>query len=392
MSKIKPIHQTSSWFLIVIYIFLCLLFFSEFSGPSMKTGTPRIGADSSIYIEYVESYLRGSTILESLDTIITLGSNFLGPVLILQLTGSNLFLVSSINCFIFLLAYILILKSYNINQFKFSILLLINPMLLVSLTTVNKEIIGLFSVTLTLYFLKTKKSFYFIPSFIMTFLTRWHQAFVYLIVLFIRSRFNPFRNNDYLSIISFIAFTTVFAAYQSGLISEILITDSLDEVEGYDYRSSILFLLNELQFKYMFFLALAPKIFINFFGNFNYGNSFNYFFSFLGSLKFGVYDVYNEIVVPMHQCCMLLVSIIIIKNNWLNFKISNFLNSVFLKRNMIDDDALFCTIYSIFYALSTFIQSRYFFPIFIILCVKASLLPEHDDKYSTPTASKSKLQ
>jgi hypothetical protein len=364
----------SHWFILVFYIFCSLLLFDIFLLQPMTNGSLQIGADSKTYIEYSKNYSSVRSVFEDINSLFNLSSNFFGPVLILKLVNNNLFLVAVINSFMLVGSYFFILKTYSINKTIFLTLFLTNPMLFVSLTTVNKEIIGILSVSITLYFFKVKTPKYLIITFITSFLTRWHQLVVTILFLLFRSKLNPVHKNDYATITIFVIVITFIAGSQYSAIGEVLASDVLSGSDGYD--KSTLALLNEFQKNYMFILILIPKTFINFFGNFNYSNLFNTIYLFFTGNSVFLADIYNEFFVPTHQISMFLVStVILIRNRFITRTFKNVINKIFLRKYVMDDGTFFTTIYSIFFSLSIFIQSRYFFPIFILLCAQASLTP-----------------
>src|SRR6185312_12107619 len=92
-----------------------------------------------------------------LADMVSLSANFLGPVLIAEVLQSN-FLIMVFNYALFFAALHCLFKLSGIDSKLLTVLLLINPITVVSLMTLNKEIIALLAVALFAYYLERKGS------------------------------------------------------------------------------------------------------------------------------------------------------------------------------------------------------------------------------------------
>lgn len=371
-------HQNKSLLpsqvLVVAYSLGALLFYQFVIVPAQQLYEIRFGADSDTYISYAESL--------DYESLISVSANYFGPVILLRLLQNNLFLVAILNCIVFVSIYFLIQKYYNLNYTKFSLLLLINPMLFMSLATLNKEIFGMASVVLTLCFIKSGKKRLLFSSLIFAIFTRWQQVLVILTFLAIISRLNPFKKRIS-AILFLIFFVSVVYPSQASFLSS-----AANETATFELQQEKLFgilpVLNQLQDNYLFFIAFIPKTLINFFGN-----VFRPLDLLTQRIEVDTSDIYNSYIVTGQQACMVLLVFTggyeFFKkavragniNRWDNRKK---ISAKFTEK--INDELLYCIVYCILFSLGAFIQYRYFFPIYIMLCAelckvkKPSITPE----------------
>ncbi len=352
--KIKK--KNLSLFLIIFYIILACLFFYLVVNPLQDTKNIWIGADTKTYIEYARLF-------SDSQELVTVSSNFLGPILILRMVNYNYDLILLINCILFLLSYFLIKSNYKINELKFILLLLINPMLFVSLLSINKEIFGLFSIALLSCFFKSKNILYLLISLISAVFVRWQQFLIVVLMFLMTEKIYVYRNRKILSLLLIImVISVIYPLLISQIIDQVVDVETLNAQQDKFFGLSVI--LNDLQNKYMFFIALIPKILLNYFGNIIKVFTFpiEIWNLLMKPESVDIENIYNTYIIVGHQISMLILFFMFLKN------VSQ--NKAKLKN--ISDNMFLCGVYSILYSLGSAIQYRYFFPIYILFCLEIS--------------------
>jgi hypothetical protein len=143
-------------------------------------------ADSETYMEHALSDI---TFLQ----MAIVNPNLIGPVYLSRLLLNNYNLIFFFNSSLLFLGFHLLLKNFRVNSYLLLGLLLFSPMVLSSILSLNKEILGYFSTVLLIVFIKNNNWWYLVIALIFAFLVRWqHVAFTLLTVL-VFIRLNPFR-------------------------------------------------------------------------------------------------------------------------------------------------------------------------------------------------------
>ncbi len=344
--KLKLFQIRKSNLIFGLFCILLFFFFLIFINQGYyERDEFRIGADSLTYYNLAKLSPLGSF------QLMTLGANYLGPVLILNIAHFDNLYVFLINLLMLFVSYALIIKNYEINRVVFISTLLLNPMVFSSIILVNKEILGLLSVVLFVRYIDSKKYIYLLFALLFAFFTRWQQALVLVAYCFIISEINLFRRNRRFSILLIILLLTVLYpilfSQVFGTVSEVNTVEKQAETAG-----GIITILNTMQDNYLFIFAVIPKIISNMFGNF--GRIFLYITN-PESIDF--YDIYNSFIVLGHQYAMLLVVSLL----------------AYQKKLKISSDLIyFSFIYLIVFSLSTMVQYRYIFPLYILFVLELS--------------------
>lgn len=341
-----PSIKISTMLFMLLCTSACLFFIFAINDSYYNQDVFSIGADSSTYYKLAQLYD-----LSSIE-LVTLGSNFLGPMLILKFTDMNNYFVFTINLLFFTISYICINKYYYIRRYRFLFFLCINPMLLASLLLVNKEIIGLFSMALFACYLVNKSKRYLWMALLFGLLTRWQQSFVFLVFIMLNSKLNPLKHYRKLTLLALVlSLSVLYPPFLSSTLGTVGDAETLARQS--DTAGGFAQLLNRLQDHYLFFVAVIPKIFSNLFGNiFRIKNYI------LAPSDIDLYDIYNSFIVLGHQIAMFIVTILLIYKK---------------KLKLSSDIIYFSTLYLIVYSLSTMIQYRYIYPIYILICLNLCL-------------------
>jgi hypothetical protein len=342
------------FFIAVIgYLLAGILLFAIVAKPSLMGESPlRIGADSLTYIELANRF-------DVFTSLIVVDGNYLGPVLLLRILDFNHSLILALNYSLFLLALYIVLKNYRFSHALFLILLLLNPMLLPSLLTINKEILGMFTVTLFAWYLNGRRHpLALIAIVAVSLLVRWEQALAIITFSFLVSRFNPFREHRKVTLAILIGVITIaYPVFYSGFVLEY--GKSSQELIAASTRDPLLSLLNDLQNHFLFPLALVPKMLSNLFGPIPGIQFFRHSLSW-----FDFNDIFGTFVVPGHQLSILVVSLLL------------FIRGALRPRNWTEN-TYFIVFYVIFFSVIPVIQARYIFPVYMLLCLEAARAGQH---------------
>jgi hypothetical protein len=322
--------------ILAVYFLLVLLFSFEIGGPYLegKYSNLHASADSITYIKLAK---------QNDIPLVSVGGNLLGPTIILRLLNFNNFLVVLLNCFLFYTSFFLAIKYFNLNKLKFLLLLIINPLIFLSLTTINKEILGLFLSVVLVCYLKTNNKIFLFITLSMALFTRWEQ-FAVIIVFLLLKKFNFLTRKRLLMVVLIVAALTIL--YPSFLLHQVELIYGNGKLNDVNSLGTIHY-LNALQAHYMFFIVLIPKLLLNYFGDI-----IKIFITFPNWT-----DIYNTYGILGAGFCFLLILIKLIKQRKLKLK---------------DDRIYFCVIMSVMYTMMPIVQLRYFFPLYIIMCIIAS--------------------
>jgi hypothetical protein len=319
--------------LLVLAIFLgSLMLFFTYVGPSLKGENQlRIGADSAFYLWHAN--LSGTNPYgrddEQRAGLIAVASNLLGPYLIATLLRDNL-LILAFNYLLLLVSVILLTKN---KHGTLALLMLLNPAVLVAIL----------SVALLAWHLekpsRTKLSLLLLVSL----MARWEMSLLVLLFLLLRSRINPCSRR--MTVLFLIVTLTVTYPFVTGFVNQ-----AFGEQSG-----NTVVMLTNLQARYLYFLVLIPKIALNLFGGL------------VGLFRPATNDVYNSLIVPWSCVANLLATI------WFIFR---------RKFTLSNDLVYFAVLLSILFAITPFVQIRYFLPVYPILLTQFSRRIEHGPRFA----------
>ncbi len=137
-------------------------------------------ADSSTYHEAARGDLVG---IETAADLVGIAGNFLGPLLVLRLTGENYYFVLLANATMLFLSVVSISKTLKLDSLRLAILLLLNPLTVSSLLAVNKEILSLVFVAVLLRALATRSWWLIAVAALLSLLVRWQLTLVMMLLL-----------------------------------------------------------------------------------------------------------------------------------------------------------------------------------------------------------------
>jgi len=163
------------YFLVTLAIYLLIVLPSLDVSGNDDIATYRTWADSITYLDY---YREGE------GALVSFTANLLGPVLIATLSGGNSFFIFIINLLGFSLASSALFSLYGLRGAKRT-LYAYAPMTLFSIPLLNKEIIGVVGVILLMVYMKTRRVSVLLASLLVSLLCRWENALMVVVFLVI---------------------------------------------------------------------------------------------------------------------------------------------------------------------------------------------------------------
>jgi hypothetical protein len=335
--------RKGSTYIFIYLCAICFLFFAFVWGYFLKgngESAIRFDADSFAYVELNEIY-------DSMVVLFSISPNFIGQIFLLRITDSNFLIIFLINLTLFILSYKTVIKSYNVNSTVFAALLILNPLLIPVITTLNKEIFGMASVAFYASYLIRKKKWMFFLCLLFAVITRWQMVFIILFFHFFKRTTDFLKLSRGLSLAFFILLISItypplFAGFTN--VIDDRTADRQQETAG-----GLINFFNSIQHKYLYFISVWPKMFFNLFGNF-----FRVFSMILNPNQADLQDVYNNVFLLGHQIITFMLTIWMIVRKKINFN---------------NDLVYFCCVYLIVFSIGPMIQYRYIFPLYILFAL-----------------------
>jgi hypothetical protein len=312
-------------------------------------------ADSNTYHKISKGEYSG---LHAMDRFkINVSTNYLGPVLILDLLGNNIYCVMLLNSIIFYFSMIHISKMLSINPVKVCLILFMSPMTISSILSINKEIF-LFA------FLAFAMSAYIRRSFIcvvmalaISILVRWEMAVFYIVFLTIAHSYSLFTSRRQLVIV-LLVMASIGYVLGMGLIQPILDTVAYG-ISIYEEKGSGIFeIILNLQNKGLYFLVFPFK-------------AAQLLFALgvrIDKLLFPS-NIYNDVFIVLHSFAALVAFMVLVRK----------------KRLSLQSDLFFVSVlYLIVFCLTPIFAPRYLYFVFILWVLIISGAPSVIRRLSKP--------
>ncbi len=344
----KPLRQWIIIFIFIIYLILCAWVLFAVVIPRMNGETEiRVGADSDTYYEIadgIRSYGAEGV------AFVSVNGNLLGPVLLAFILKSGV-AVAFLDFCLFVSAVYASGRIGRVNQGVFLLLLMLNAETFASLITLNKEIFALFSAVLFALYIDNEKRLkgVLLLALSAALMARWQQlAIEVLFLIFQGKRFVLLRRPKTALAMLIFAITIAYpVAFRVIDLSSLTIQGE---------TGGTITTLNKMQANFLFPFALAPKILINFAGQLA---TPRYFFGEYWTYSFT--DWQNQFVIQLHTLSMVIICSI-----------------AFVRGRIRFDQPLvfFCALYAVITALTPFVQPRYQYPIYVLLCLELAREPQ----------------
>lgn len=329
--------------ILAVYIPVCAVAFWLWVNPSLLGQTSQhIAADSSTYI-YMADVLREHKDDPLVYAALAHFPNTLWMPVAIAYALNNTVLTVFFNLGILWLSLTLIRRAFDLDNVYLLLLLLLNPTTVISLLSVNKEIIDLLSIAcFCCYLVRGRRSCLWV-AFLLALFNRYEVLVCFLLFLAIRSRLNPWRERRWLSLFLLLCAFSILLP----LVSSHTIADRLAEAEG----GGMVTLLDQMQMHFLFFIAAMPKIIENLFGEFlNPG----------AMAKYSLEDLANSYILLLNN---LATAFVLVKLR---------MRGRFRLRSIQSDLMYLAALTSLVMSISPVIQPRYFYLVYVLLCIEAS--------------------
>jgi hypothetical protein len=332
--------------LFVVYLIVSYFIFFEAVAPVANFRfQPLIQADSGTY--WAAS---GRTMysLNQDETGAHASSNLFGPVLEAELLGTD-FNVALLNCLLFVFCLSILRGMPQFDRGTFLLLMMMNPFLLVSLITLNKEIFALAGMVVFIRYTEAERfrAAWLGLALTLSLFARWQQVLVLLLYVAYESKLSPLRGRRRWGVaITVLGFTIGY-----GLIYRLVpffFAALLAQAEA----GHTIVILDNIQARFGFPLVAIPKIMMNCLGRFITPVSFlrDYF---LGDFT----DWLSQIILPMHT---LLLSALLA-------------GMLFARKLRLQHTPVYLLVfYLLMTAVNPMIQPRYEYAAYVLLCLEAS--------------------
>jgi hypothetical protein len=343
----RPI-PVRTWLLVgSLFVFVCFSFalLAMVVAPSLDGHTNmHIAADSGAYMSLADG-LRDARTAPAIAAVIFFTPNTLLMPVLLALALKSVFAIAIANYALLFVAICLLKRAFRFSTGAFVGLLLINATTIISLISVNKEIVDLVAVSMFLFGYQRRRRGVLLLSLALALLNRFEICVVMVVFLIAVSRLNPQRARRGTSLIVLIlALSIALPMLAPGTLSE-----RFGDVQGGFIASG----LDYLEVHYLYIIALVPKVAQNLLGSLvNIPVELNY-------LRDG--DIANSVVLFSNNLADAIVLLVIWRRRMFR-----------LREGLI----YFAAMGSIITAVSPLIQVRYFYFVYVVLCLQAAMVKD----------------
>jgi len=324
-------------FLLICYVAFTFAVFFESVVPSLDRGTTSedFAVDSTVYIYMADSLREGRNDPWVLGSLLFFPNTTWTPVFISLILHSAL-LVMLANYAMFIFAVTLLKRAFPISLGTFVGLLLLNPTTTTSLLCVNKEIIDLVVFSIFLYARGKRNRGLLLIALALALMNRYETCIVMIVFLFAMSRLNPLREKRWMTLFLLVGLLN----FAMPLLGSQVLEKRFEEAE----YAGVIRALDMLQLHYLYFIAVIPKVADNLFGQLPNPQVWKSPSSWL------YINFFNNI----SYAILLLVNL--------------------MKRRLTlrSDFIYFGAIGSVLIAQSLVVQPRYFYFVYILLCLEAA--------------------
>jgi hypothetical protein len=329
-----------------LYLLFCMFCFFRYEQPRLNHETYiRFGADSPTYWEAINYRTEHA---DRPSTLISFTGNLLGPVLIgtALRTGLN---VTLFNLLLFFVSVEVACTIPGMDRYRLLFLLAMSAETAAAITTLNKEILVLLStVLLTKYIYSEKRSWLLMGTILfISLFARWEQIALIMLFLFLRRRGSIFERQPWIAISVVVGVLTVLYTLIARLPGS-----GIRAFTQYAEGANTIAKLNYIQTSFGFPLVVAPKIIMNLFGELlrplTLAKEYSY-----STLNIG--DIHSGVIIPLFSIVLIIALIVAYRRDLLN------------PHRPI---AFLIIIYMITTAVTPFVQPRYNYFIYVLLCME----------------------
>jgi hypothetical protein len=322
--------------LVVYFIFTFVVFFKAVV-PSLDryTTSEDFAVDSTVYMYMADSLRSGHPEPWVIGSLAFFPNTTWTPVFISWICNSA-FVVMLVNYTIFVFSTILLTRIFPISWVTLVCLLLLNPTTTTSILCVNKEILDLLAFSIFLFARKNRNTTLLLIALAIAVLNRYEICIVMLVFLVLNSRSNPLRKKRWLTVLLLVlSLNFIMPTWGAHTLAK-----RFEEAES----AGVIRVLDQLQMHYLYVVAVFPKILDNLFGQIPNPQVWQAPSSWL------YLNFFNNVA----------YAILIVTN-------------VAKRRLSLRNDLIyFCVIGSVLIAQSLVVQPRYFYFVYILLCLQAA--------------------
>lgn len=334
--------------LFVVYLVVSYCIFFEAIAPVADFNIePTIAADSSAY--WIASGVRTINFADKAQKVgADASSNLFGPVLEAELLRTD-FNVAVFNCLLFIFCLSILRAMPEFDRATFLLLMMINPFLLASMITLNKEIFALAGIVVFIRYTGAKhfRIGWLTLALVLSLFARWQQVLVMLIYVAYELKISPLRGRRRWGIaVTILGFTVAYGVVYR--VAPFVFRALLAQAEA----GHTILILDNIQANFGFPLVAVPKILMNCMGHFI---SPGYFLRSYISEDFTNWR--DQIFMQMHT---LFLTILLV--------------GLFFRRKLHLRHApvYLLALYLLMTALNPMVQPRYEYAAYVLLCLEAS--------------------
>ena len=330
------IKVSTLWLVVLLFVLGVIGFgFLYFVGNSqLEEAFPsfQFFADSNTYIK---TY-RGEA---DNGQVVRVDGNYLGPLMVLSVFHGNNYLILAFNFFIFAFSVIRVARDLSVSSLHVVLLLLISPLTISSLLSVNKEVFLYPFLALALSSYLRKSAMLFLIALCVSFLVRWQLGVFYVSLILIVKCRAVFKTRELVLLGFLIAISVVYLLIRP-IIEPVLLYVQLSN-ESYEGGGSGLFeRVVEIQNAGLYFLIFPIKAFHLLFGmGFKFDKIFN------------PVDLYNDFFVSAHCAISFVVFFLLICGK---------------KISMASDLVFVATVFLIVFCVTPIYAPRYLYFVFVL--------------------------
>lgn len=344
----KPVPIRSWLFagIMVWYISLSLFVFYQWVGPSMDERSDRhIAADSVTYLSFADSIRERRADPLVIARLSSFPNTLWMPVLI-ALALKNTFIIVVANYLVFFASIVLLKKSFSFSTGTFVGFLLLNATTTISLLSVNKEMIDLLAISLFLFGFRNGRRIILLLALLLALLNRFEVLIVMVTFLLAQTRLNHWRRRRTLTLLLLVILLSIMLP--------ILLSANLSARFEEASSGGLIALLDSLEIHFLFGVAVIPKIAENLFGMLINPATWTALSDFS--------DLANSYILLFNNLASAIVVLALIKKHAFSLR---------------SDVVYLAMIGSIFMSVSLVVQPRYFYFVYVLLCLRAAQSQAH---------------
>lgn len=292
-------------------------------------------ADSQTYHEAARG---GLDHVESVADMVGIAANFLGPLLVLRLAGENYYAVLALNALLLAFSVTSLAKSLRLDATKLLLVLLINPLTISSLLSVNKEIISLVVLALIVRAYVTGSFGALLLALVTSVLVRWQLTVALIVASLLLNSLNPLRGNRRVTLLLLLGGLSVLYVQLADFLEPLRISfeSAAEDYDGSGFYEKLSSLQNDGWYWAVFPAKAAHLLF-------GLGLRLDRIFS--------PTNVYNDVWQLLHSTALLLLFIALLRTR--RFRLGN-------------DLVYLSLIYIAVFAITPIYTPRYFYPVFVL--------------------------